>query len=74
MALERIPGVAELSVADRAAWADTVDLFADRRVERYWTLLGVLNGWPAREPTIPAYEWFAAALRSAPVAQSSDQP
>lgn len=73
-ALERIPGVAGLSVADRAAWADTVDLFADRRVERYWTLLGVLNGWPAREPAIPAFEWFAAALRSAPVAQSSDQP
>lgn len=73
-ALERIPGVAGLPVADRAAWADSVEVFADRRVERYWTLLGVLNGWPAREPAIPAYEWFAAALRSAPAGQSSDQP
>ncbi|WP_224390584.1 MerR family transcriptional regulator [Pseudonocardia sp. ICBG1293] len=73
-ALARIPGVAGLPAADRTAWADTVELFADRRVERYWTLLGVLNDWPAREPAIPAYEWFAAALRAAPVGQSSDQP
>ncbi|MCE0768427.1 MerR family transcriptional regulator [Pseudonocardia kujensis] len=59
--LERI-GVGE--TADRAALAATVDTFADRRVERYWTLLGRLNGWPERPPTVPAFEWFAAALLS----------
>ena len=44
--------------------AEEIELFSDRRVERYWALLGVLNGWPAREPTVPAFEWFAAALRA----------
>ncbi|GAA4992282.1 MerR family transcriptional regulator [Pseudonocardia tropica] len=72
--LARIPGVDGQDAAARARAADSVELFADRRVERYWTLLGVLNGWPAREPTIPAFEWFAAALRAAPAGQSSDQP
>ncbi|MBC3192899.1 MerR family transcriptional regulator [Pseudonocardia sp. C8] len=71
--LARIPGVAELDAGARSAMADTVELFSDRRVERYWALLGTLNGWPAREPVIPAFEWFAAALRAAP-AQSSVQP
>ncbi|OLL88720.1 Transcriptional regulator, MerR family [Pseudonocardia sp. Ae263_Ps1] len=65
--LERIPGAAGLDAAARVRAAGTVELFADRRVERYWALLGTLNGWPAREPVIPAFEWFAAALRSAPV-------
>lgn len=64
--LARIPGVAELDAAARARAADTVELFSDRRVERYWALLGTLNGWPGREPAVPAFEWFAAALRSAP--------
>lgn len=72
--LARIPGVEGQDAAARARTADSVELFADRRVERYWTLLGVLNGWPAREPAVPAFEWFAAALRSAPAGQSSDQP
>ncbi|WP_345379459.1 MerR family transcriptional regulator [Pseudonocardia yuanmonensis] len=59
--LERI-GVDE--AADRAGLAAMVDTFSDRRVERYWTLLGRLNGWPERPPTVPAFEWFAAALRA----------
>ncbi|MEJ8277343.1 MerR family transcriptional regulator [Pseudonocardia spirodelae] len=73
-ALERIPGVAGLTASERAEWAATVELFTDRRVERYWALLGVLNGWPAREPVLPAFEWFAAALRGAPVQADSAQP
>ncbi|MFR9803087.1 MerR family transcriptional regulator [Pseudonocardia sp. RS010] len=59
--LERI-GVDE--TADRAGLAATVRTFSDRRVERYWTLLGRLNGWPGRPPSVPAFEWFAAALLS----------
>lgn len=65
--LARIPGVSELDAEARRCTADTIELFSDRRVDRYWTLLGRLNGWPERDPVIPAFEWFAAALRSAPV-------
>lgn len=61
--LERI-GVGDLGAAARAEIAEQVDTFSDRRVERYWALLGVLNGWPAFPPRVPAFEWFAAALRA----------
>ncbi|MBP2472266.1 DNA-binding transcriptional MerR regulator [Crossiella equi] len=53
--------------ADRRAAADMLDTFTDRRVARYWALLGVLNGWPPRpenEDAIPAFEWLIAALRA----------
>ncbi|MBP2367150.1 MerR family transcriptional regulator [Pseudonocardia parietis] len=62
--LARIPGVTELDAAARLRAADTIELFSDRRVERYWALLATLNGWPAREPAVPAFEWFATALRA----------
>lgn len=52
--------------ADRAELADMIDTFADRRVERYWSLLGTLNGWDPWPPTVPAFEWTAAALRAHP--------
>jgi len=48
----------------RRRLADEVDTFTDRRVERYWQLLGTLNGWPAVPSAVPAFEWFAAALRA----------
>jgi DNA-binding transcriptional MerR regulator len=50
---------------DRAALADTLATFSDRRVERYWSLLGTINGWPQRPPAVPAFEWVIEALRSA---------
>jgi DNA-binding transcriptional MerR regulator len=37
---------------------------SDRRYERYWQLLGVINGWPAAPSVTPAAEWLTAALRS----------
>jgi DNA-binding transcriptional MerR regulator len=61
--LARIVG-AELDPARRAEIADVLATFSDRRVERYWQLLGVLNGWPERPPTIPAFEWVIEALRA----------
>lgn len=61
--LDRI-GVGELDAAARTELADTLATFSDRRVERYWALLGTLNGWPEREPAVPAFEWFIAALRA----------
>jgi len=55
---------ADLDGSGRAALADRLATFTDRRVERYWQLLGVLNGWPQRAPSVPAFEWLIAALRA----------
>jgi DNA-binding transcriptional MerR regulator len=54
---------------DRAAAADRIDAFTDRRVARYWTLVGIVNGWPATQAPAPdmlidAWEWYARALRA----------
>lgn len=49
----------------RQQLADRLATFTDARVERYWQLLGVLNGWPPFEPSVPAVEWWIAALRAA---------
>ncbi|MFY1686724.1 MerR family transcriptional regulator [Plantactinospora sp. WMMB782] len=61
--LDRIvdPG---LSTEERARLADEVATFTDRRVERYWELLGLLNGRPPFPPQVPKFEWFIAALRA----------
>jgi hypothetical protein len=48
----------------RRQLADRLATFTDARVERYWQLLGVLNGWPPFEPSVPAVEWWTAALRA----------
>lgn len=57
-----------LPAADRLRMADGLETFTDRRVERYWQLLGVLNGWPALPSAVPAFEWVIAALRASAVA------
>jgi DNA-binding transcriptional MerR regulator len=36
--------------------------FSDHRVERYWQLIGLINGWPAQPSLMRPYEWFMAAL------------
>ncbi|MDT0306211.1 MerR family transcriptional regulator [Streptomyces sp. DSM 44917] len=61
--LERITGPG-LGAAERAELADRLATFTDRRVERYWQLLGILNGWPPRPSGVPAFEWLIAALRA----------
>jgi DNA-binding transcriptional MerR regulator len=50
--------------AYRAELADRLASFNDRRVERYWQLIGLINDWPDRQSHVPAYEWFIAGLRS----------
>ncbi|GAA3744468.1 DNA-binding transcriptional MerR regulator [Spinactinospora alkalitolerans] len=48
-------------------WAELADEFAaytDARVERYYQLMGIINGWPPFEARVPAWEWFIAALRA----------
>jgi DNA-binding transcriptional MerR regulator len=48
----------------RAAILKALETFSDRRVERYWQLLGIINGWPTFEPSVPAFEWVIAALKA----------
>ena len=49
----------------RRALADRLATSTDARVERCWQLLGVLSGWPPSEPSVPAVEWWTAALQAA---------
>jgi len=46
--------------------ADLLETFSDRRAERYWELLGIINGWPARPSSTPAWEWLLKGLRASP--------
>ncbi len=52
--------------AFRGWLAQTIEDFADLRVERYWQLLGTINGWPSRPSSTPAWGWLLAALRATP--------
>ncbi|EHR63499.1 MerR family transcriptional regulator [Saccharomonospora cyanea] len=47
----------------RRTLADWIDDGTDRRAERYWQLLAVINGWPPVPTRVPAAEWIIAALR-----------
>jgi DNA-binding transcriptional MerR regulator len=50
----------------RVQLGEMIGTFTDRRVERYWQLLAIINGWPQRGPSsTPAWEWLLAALRAA---------
>lgn len=58
-------GADPASAACRTALADQLATFCDRRVERYWQLLAVVNGWGCSIPTtVPSYEWFIEGLRT----------
>jgi DNA-binding transcriptional MerR regulator len=50
--------------AYRAELAAQLEMFSDRRVERYWQLIGLINSWPERPSLMPAYEWFITALKN----------
>lgn len=54
---------ADMSRAERERTADELETFTDRRVERYWQLMGIINDRPPFPPSVPAFEWFIAALR-----------
>ncbi|MBX7078494.1 MAG: MerR family transcriptional regulator [Nannocystaceae bacterium] len=57
-------GLSELDAQARVALGDRMARFHDVRVERYWTLLGVLHERPPFEPVAPCYAWLIAALRA----------
>lgn len=65
-ALERrAPGPIE----DRNAAAERIEMFSDRRIARYWSLVAIVNGWrqsPQQDPgnLFDAWEWYAKALRA----------
>lgn len=48
----------------RRSLADRIADGTDRRAERYWQLLGIINGWPPIPTMVPAVEWIVAALRA----------
>jgi DNA-binding transcriptional MerR regulator len=65
--VEQIEAVGGGAPQDRVAAADRIEAFTDRRVARYWTLVGIVNGWPpsaAPDDVIDAWEWYARALRA----------
>jgi DNA-binding transcriptional MerR regulator len=44
---------------------ERMEMGTDRRAERYWQLLGIINGWESQVPTVvPVFEWLIAALRA----------
>ncbi|MGI5324577.1 MerR family transcriptional regulator [Actinomadura nitritigenes] len=47
----------------RARLLHRLEVGSDRRAERYWQLLAVINGWPVPPSLVPVFEWFIAALR-----------
>jgi hypothetical protein len=48
----------------RARLLESLESGTDRRAERYWQLLGIINGWPPIPSVVPAFEWVIAALRA----------
>ena len=50
----------------RARILQQLEMFTDARVERYWQLLGIVNGRPPFPAMVPAFEWLIAALRVLP--------
>lgn len=67
--VERLEAMAPGEPEDRAKVAERIEAFTDRRVARYWTLVGIVNGWPqtqtlAPEDLVDAWEWYARALRA----------
>jgi DNA-binding transcriptional MerR regulator len=50
--------------AFRAWLGELLETFADRRAERYWQLLAVMNGWPAQPSSAAAWGWLLDGLRA----------
>lgn len=46
--------------------AETIKTFTDERVNRYWELVGVINGWPPFPSPYPAFAWLLKALEAHP--------
>ena len=53
-----------VGLAERAKVAEQLATFTDSRVDRYWRLVGVVNGWPEQPSHLPAFQWLQAALHA----------
>lgn len=65
--IERVEALTSDTGGDRLELAERLETFTDRRVFRYWALVGIVNGWPDPPVTgssADAWEWYAAALRA----------
>ncbi len=65
--IERVEALTPGDAVDRTPLAERLEAFTDRRVFRYWTLVGIVNGWlqpPVTEASATAWEWYARALRA----------
>lgn len=65
--VERLEALGSTPSEERSVVAERIEAFTDRRVGRYWTLVGVVNGWaPSEAPddTVDTWEWYARALRA----------
>jgi DNA-binding transcriptional MerR regulator len=67
--VERVEALTPDSRSGRLELAERLETFTDRRVFRYWTLVGIVNGWPQARTTglvllVEAWEWYAKALRA----------
>jgi DNA-binding transcriptional MerR regulator len=65
--IEHMEALAGGGGGDRLEQAERLEAFTDRRVFRYWTLVGIVNGWPQppmTEDSANAWEWYAQALRA----------
>lgn len=67
--VERLESMAPGEPEARSVAADRIEAFSDRPVARYWTLVGIVNGWPeaqtpAPDDLIDAWEWYGQALRA----------
>ena len=50
----------------RARMLTRIQVGGDPRVERYWQLLAIINGWPEPPSLAPIFAWFAEALQQHP--------
>lgn len=67
--IEQIEAQMPSAPGDRVALAERIETFLDRRTLRYWTLVGIVNGWtqlPLTEDAADSWEWYAKTLRAHP--------
>jgi DNA-binding transcriptional MerR regulator len=65
--VERLEVLGATPPEDRCRTAERIEAFTDGRVGRYWTLVGIVNGWAPSQPPadiVDAWEWYARALRA----------
>jgi len=65
--LSVVHGALLVGLAVGAQAAERIGAFTDRRVFRYWTLVGIVNGWPQSpvpDDAVDAWECYMKALRA----------